>query len=214
MKKLFIVLAAAAMAVSVNAAKGDMVLSGTIGFGVDGATKVDGKKNGTSSTDFTILPSFTYFISDKVGVGAAVGYDGSSTKRWFDDKEVDNSKVSNGAFVINPFVRYYLIQTAKFGVFGQADLRFAFGSNKAYDLATDKDKTTSTTDIRLSVTPGIQYFINSKWSIETTFSNNLLGFNYSKNNDTKSSTTDFNFLNVNKFYLPFNALAISLNYHF
>jgi len=213
MKKLFIVLAAAAMAVSVNAAKGDMVLSGTLGLNVDGALKIDGKKgmsiyneDNVSLTTYTILPSFTYFVSDKVGVGAQVGYKGGNSKYFEDDKEV--LKARSGAFQINPFVRYYVWSTSKFGVFGQATLGFAFGSSKIGD-----GDSFSTTDIGLSVTPGIQYFINRKWSIETTFANNLLGFNYSTNK-AKESQTSFTLLNINDFFLPFNALAITLNYHF
>lgn len=187
MKKLFIVLAAAFMAVNVNAAKGDMVISGTVGF--ESQNEVDGLRE--SATGFTIAPSFTYFLSDKFGIGGEVG---------FSSKKVGEGDAAN-IIAVGVFGRYYFMKSEKFGVFGQAGLGVGFANEAAGEG----------TIIAFAVNPGIQYFINKKWSIEASLADVLTIGSFSpKGGD---AVTDIN-LNVNPFDLNFNALQLTLNYHF
>ncbi|MDR1699390.1 MAG: porin family protein [Prevotellaceae bacterium] len=192
MKKLFIVLAAAFMAVNVNAAQGDMVLSGSLGLDIS-STKPEGG-DAVTTTNFEIAPSFTYFLSDKFGIGGKV---------MFDLNKVGEDDAVN-TFGVGVFGRYYVLKTEKFGVFGQAGLDFRFPEDAL--------------DINLGVTPGIQYFINRKFSIELSLQN-LLYLNYNSIKDVES-TTNFglslnpNNVNDNPFAVNFAPLNLTLNYHF
>jgi hypothetical protein len=197
MKKLFIILAAAAMAVSVNAAKGDMVLSGSLGFATGDniavyVPQVDETFEG-KGTMFSIAPNFTYFLSNKFGIGGKVGVsvlspDGGDT---------------GTIFGVGVFGRYYLYQTEKFGIFAHAGLDV--------DFASEEFAGTSFTLVNFGVKPGIQYFINKKWSVETSFANILNLVSVSPKDGDSSTAFD---LNVNPFALDFAPLTLTVNYHF
>ena len=225
MKKLFIILAAAFLAVNVNASKGAMVLSGSLGLNINSASEyvwdnVSEKavKETVTNTNFSIAPNFTYFVTDKIGVG---GYIGLGTQL----SSLEGVDAST-AFGFGVFGRYYVMKTGKFGIFGQATLGFEFGKEN-YLIEYFPVKANETI-IGLGVVPGIQYFINKKWSVELTL-DNVLSFAHrrvgdaelavgipgfdAKIPDTSYSQTGFN-LNVNPFALDFAPLQLTLNYHF
>jgi len=106
---------------------------------------------------FTILPVVGTFISPTVTVGLGAGY--TSTKSGGADA-VD-------ALIVMPLVRNYWGINDKLYIFGQADVPLVFGDGY--------------TGYGLNVSPGIDYFLSSKLTIEATFGQ--FGYNAVKPED-------------------------------
>lgn len=99
----------------------------------------------SDSSTFTILPVVGTFVSPTVTVGLGAGY--TSTK-------VGDADAAD-AFIVMPLVRNYWGINDKLYIFGQADVPLVF-----YDGATGYG---------FNLSPGIDYFLSSKLTIEATF---------------------------------------------
>ncbi|GGZ52226.1 MULTISPECIES: outer membrane beta-barrel protein [Mesonia] len=151
--------------------EGDMFISGSVGFGT---TKLpdDSKQN-----QFNVIPRFGYFISEKIAVGAEIGY----SKQKAEDSS-GNDILDNSTFNIGVFGRYYFLSDQKFNLFGQLGL--GYGHTK--DIADNK-----VNGINADIMPGINYFISEHFALEATFG--ILGYSSAKPDiDGAESTDSFN----------------------
>lgn len=187
MKKALFTLALAGFAFAANA---QFVVGGQLGFNTTGGTN-SYEQNGaaaaydvpnTKTTGLTIAPSVGYVLNEKMQAGLSINYTFGTTTTYTalayaNDKET-YSKINRNTFEIAPYFRYYFATVGKFNFFCQAELGLALqprtsGHNYNNNVApntpvTDVDTkgATSTTTLRFSVTPGVNYRINERFSAD------------------------------------------------
>lgn len=167
MKKTFLLVATIFAFSSANAQEkegfeGKWFIMGQAGY----STSDDG-----DTQNYSILPAVGTFISPTFVVGGAVGYVGTKDKV---------SDVKNDAFIVQPLVRKYWGVNDKLFIFGQASVPLKFG-----EIADTKY-----TAYGIEIAPGLDYFLSSNWSIETTFG--VASWSSVKPKDGDASN-DFNF---------------------
>jgi outer membrane protein len=214
MKKLFLSMAllAAGTASYAQISAGTMMLGGTIGFGTGSSkTETTGSTipalnvsvDGPSSSSFNISPTFGYFISDNMAVGAALNFGTSTTttKASYDpnspgglsippavgETPVDQEDKTTG-FGISLFANKYNEMSEKWMWFYGANLGFGMNSGTITDVKEtapgsgvyapyERDKP-STTNIGLGANLGVLCFLNENWGLQAGLTN-LVGINYS-----------------------------------
>lgn len=132
--------------------KKDVFISGSFGY-ESNTVKVDDFSASTSS--FTFAPTIGYFVSDNFAIGAGLTF--SNQPIDFDGETLDAT-----SFGVRFMGRYYLNPGNKFSTFGQASL--AFGSINPELEGADNAST-----LDLGISPGINYFLSEKFSVEATF---------------------------------------------
>jgi hypothetical protein len=149
--------------------KGDFIVTGA--FGVKSSSV-----GGTSSTSFKILPSLGYFVSEKIAIGATLGYVQNGS----------GSGIGNAAtndFIVGLFGRYYMKPKSQFTFFGQGLLSFVSSSPQGGG--------NSATTFGLGFSPGLNYFVSNRFSLEATFGE--IGFKSTSSGGGGGSNTGFNF---------------------
>lgn len=147
--------------------------------------------DGTTKTKFAIIPSVGYLISDKIEIGAGLGYDYTSEKTP-DPSDKDKSTTnSTGKIVLAPYARYYKMMAGNVGLFGQGGIDFsAVSYGTEVKTASGTNKTSeSGTEFAIRVRPGIIYFMNDKIAIEALWGG--LGFETAGSDNWSSSTFKF-----------------------
>ena len=163
MRKLILFFVAVLFAANVSAERGNMVLSGSIG--VSGWSDDTQQHWNSTASSFSIVPNFQYFLTDRFSLGLETGFQilkRKSEREATEHVEEFYSRTSTNVFNVGIFGRYYFLKTQRFGVFGQAGVRAGFANNE--------DSWYGSSSIHAAITPGVQYFINSRWSIETRLS--------------------------------------------
>ena len=186
MKKLMLFFVAALFAVNVSAQQGAMALSGTI----------DISSGSDTETSILIAPSFQYFLSDRFSLGAQVGLLNFGIPNFGVEEDAANDRAN--IVLAGVFARYYLLRTDRFGIFGQLNVGAGFANEAADDF----------TMVVIDIVPGIQYFINRRWSVEA-----LLAPVLAFNSIIPSGDGD----SVNTFNAGFNRiapLAVGFSFHF
>ena len=185
MKKLILFFVAALFAVNVSAQQGAMVLSGTL----------DINSGSDENTSILIAPSFQYFLSDRFSLGAQVGLWNVSV-----EGEGDNPNM----VLAGVFGRYYLLRTERFGIFGQLNVGAGFTNEMMGDF----------TLVSINIVPGIQYFINSRWSVEAHLAP-VLAFNslIPSGDGDSENTFDVGF-NRNTSFKQIAPLSVGFSFHF
>ena len=179
MKKLILFFVAVLFAASVSAERGSMVLSGGASF--SSQNEVNGSP---SQSFFTILPNFQYFLTDRFSLGVSAGF---TTSQWGDHDRRNTTRAG-------VFGRYYLLRTDRFGFFGQAGSGIEFANEAAGDW----------TRLNLGISSGVQYFINSRWSVESHFGVLNFSSEFADERDTRNSFSG---------HLS-SGLSLAVNFHF
>lgn len=178
---------------SVNAQgfKGKWFVLGEVGYG----TKSDG-----DIQNYSFLPVVGTFVAPTTAIGLGIGYIGDT------NKAVENTKLTNGLFIIQPLARKYWPVTDNFLIFGQAAVPLAFGktTTEVGDVKTD----TKFNSYGIQLAPGIDYFLSSHFTIEASIG--VLGWTANKPKDGDA---------VNSFDIGLNSgfqngLKIGLKYVF
>ncbi|MBT1696743.1 outer membrane beta-barrel protein [Fulvivirgaceae bacterium PWU4] len=179
MKKVTILflLMSALVITSVNAqtSQGNMMVGGTLSlYTTSYQGNSDLEESGT-----TFSPSFGYFVTDNLAVGASLGFSSST-----DDNGV--SKTERSSFSFGPFARYYkFTSNDKFAFFGQAS--FTIGSGKT-DITPGGETKTGTTTFAIS--PGFAYFFNEHWALDFAISGFAIqSYDPNKDADDDKNTT-------------------------
>ncbi|KMQ64969.1 opacity protein [Chryseobacterium angstadtii] len=189
MKKLLLAGAVALFGLSnAQIAKGTAYISGQVGYSQEENNNTDKKVE-----SFKVIPTAGYFVGTNLAVGLGVGYKNDKTTETGTTlvpggRIVAESKDTESAFVVAPFVRKYWTIAEKLYIFGQLEVPMEFGNVKNEDVSTTTlGSTTSTsststksnyTSIGVNIKPGLDYFLNKNWSIEATIGE--FGYNTSK----------------------------------
>ena len=146
-------------------------IGGNFGFNTTNNKTGDGNK--TSSYGLNLSPIVGKFLSDKFAIGVALDMSLSGNTSGVNPETTSKSSILGGSL----FLRYYAIKWDKFSVFGQGNIGLAFAnsSTKVNGSTTDGPKTT---ELYLSVYPGLSYDINDKLSLQTSLNILSLGYNY------------------------------------
>lgn len=195
-----------------------------------------------NTTTIALLPKIGYQLNDKMQVGAHLGWIFSKTKTFstplnyvmYADQDYEGWVTrSQSVFVLAPYFRYNLTEFGKFTLFCEAELTFGFAPNakvhyyeSAYkDVAginhpeVDEDAEgyeLKTTTIDLSITPGLNYKFNDKFSADIYIDLLRLGFNHTAYKEVTETTTTTQELSssTNNFYFSANADAKTISNHF
>ena len=124
MKKMMMTLAAALMAVSMNA---QVYVGGNIGF-----ASVSGEQ-GDDETVMKILPEFGYNLNDEFAIGTVIGYAKSKVGGIIKLSNLGFTNVnSESAFIVAPYVRYTFLKAGKVNLFIDGGVDFTSGSKGDY----------------------------------------------------------------------------------
>ena len=203
MKKVLLAGAVALFGLSnAQIAKGTVYLSGQVGYSQQ-------ENNNTNRKDesFRILPTAGYFVGTNLAVGLGVGYASdkittTQTTPFPTGSVVAESKNTQSAVVVAPFVRKYWTLADKLYIFGQLEVPMEFGNIKqeGSTITTAGNTVTTTssstknnyTSVGVNIKPGLDYFLNKNWSIEATIGE--FGYNTSKLDvDGAKSVDNYNF---------------------
>ncbi|MGQ2985107.1 outer membrane beta-barrel protein [Flavobacterium sp.] len=185
MKKLLFSLAALAAFASANAqeeegttgfTKGDVFASGSLGY--------NSRKTGEEKyTRFGVMPRVGYFVSEKIAIGAQLGYS-STEATYYTGMEWDER--TTNSLTAGAFARYYGTPGKTFSFFGQ--LHVNYNSEKTDYEGGGEDKRNG---FDIGIMPGISYFVSDHIALEATFG--ALGYGTSKPDaDGAESTNTFN----------------------
>ncbi|MFZ6010647.1 MAG: outer membrane beta-barrel protein [Bacteroidota bacterium] len=156
----------------------------------------------TKQSEYSIIPSFGYFVKDKIAVGVNVGYVGGKSEGGF------SNTVKESGFVAGPFVRAYAhTSNNSLAVYGQFSVLLGSGKRTTESGAASTDIKNSDLDIALA--PGLAYFFNQHWAFELGFR----GISYAKNDPNKDLDND----EVSSFAIGLNSLlpsTLGFRYHF
>ena len=180
MKKVLMTLAAALMAVSMNAQ--GVYVGGSMGYT---QTSYDGT---TTRSTLEFVPEFGFSFNDFMGVGMAIGYSSST------NKAVD-PKLTNSTFTFAPYVRLTPFHWGKVSIF--ADGKFAISMNNNEQAGPNGNAVDNKTNTYgIYVQPGLAYNLNDKFSIVAKFGN-LLGYRSSKPDvDGAKATNTLSFMDL------------------
>ncbi len=179
MKKIMMTMAAALMAVTMNAQ--NMYVGGSLGYTT---SSYDGK---TQNSTFKILPEFGIQFNDKMGVGVEIGYSSRTS-------EATDPKLTNSTFSFAPYFRFTPIHVGAVSVF--ADGKFSYSASNNQTAVKGSAVDNKTNSLGLYVQPGIAYSLNDKFSLVAKFGN-VLGYTTSKPDaEGAKSTNTFELLNL------------------
>ena len=152
-------------------ANGDVFISGAVGFS-------SVKMGDAKSSSFEIAPKMGMFVTDKIAIGAKLGYSSDKAENAAGVETLDNSTLSVGVFG-----RYYCHASSKFSIFG--NLGFDYWTTN-HNLAPEY----KTNGFDLALSPGVSYFLNDHFAMEASFGR--LGYMTSKDDfDGAEATNSF-----------------------
>lgn len=154
-------------------AQGDMFISGS--FGISSFKQDDFK-----SSEFSIAPSFNYFVTDNIAVGAKVGYASAKDAMIssFEGIDLDGDyAASYDKLTFGAMGRYYFTPASQFSLFGQLGLDYGISTINELD-GEDIDDNNKINSLNLGLGLGMNYFVSSNFSLEAGIG--VLGYNTSK----------------------------------
>ncbi len=140
-----------------------------------GSVEADGTSNDKESTfSFGFNPKAGYFFSDQLMAGVGLTLSTSSTKTPGDPEVINR----NNTVGLTPFARYYAFNLNKFSLFAQGQLPFSVNNQSRKEGSTTNEGPT-TTNIGLSVFPGVAYNLNETISLEAYINGFSFALNHS-----------------------------------
>lgn len=168
MKKIMMTIAAAMVAVTMNAQ--DMYVGGSLGFST---TTHDGN---TLDTEFTFSPEFGISFSENAGVGLEFGY-------GRDEDKSGSTKVVTNALSVAPYFRWTPFHIGPVNLFADAKFRYGFAKVES----DGQDAKTNTWGLYLQ--PGVAYNLNDKFSLVAKFGD-ILSYRSSKPDYSGAKSTN------------------------
>lgn len=136
-------------------AKGDVFITGSVGFGSESTGDVE-------MNTYSFSPRAGFFVSENIAVGLALGFEGGK------DDNGAGTETTTTEFSIGAFGRYYFTPSSKFSVFGE--LGFNVLSDKVETDTTIGGTTVSTeakaNGFNIGLAPGVSYFLSDSFAIE------------------------------------------------
>ena len=118
MKKILMTIAAAFVAVSMNA---QVYVGGSVAFNAESTQQLAGDK---SETTFKILPEVGYNINDEWAIGAVLGYQSNKFSAVTNSVDGYRTISSESAFTFNPYARYTFANFGKVNLFVDGGVDF------------------------------------------------------------------------------------------
>jgi len=191
---------------SVGFKAGDVMITGTLGFGT-------AKTGEVKTTTFDFTPMAGYFVNNNIAVGMALGYNtqkDEATGYYYDPfgNEYYGLDQKRTSFSVGAFGRYYFTPANKFSIFGQLGASYQFSK---YEYAVDYGAEEKNNGFVVAVAPGINYFISNHFALEATFG--ILSYTTSKP-DYDAMYVDETSTNTFNFGLNFSDINFGLVYKF
>lgn len=198
MKKVTLILFAAFLTLStlsLNAqtSSGNMMVGGELSFR---STSAEGNSDYQNS-GIAFSPSFGYFISDNLAVGAGLSLGSGTT-------DTGANKTVTSSFGFGPFARYYkFTSNENFAFYGQA--QFFYNSERA-DFTPGGE--TKSQEITFSIAPGFSYFFTEHWAIDLSIAGLVIRSSDPNKDNANDKTTTI------RFDLTSLAPSLGFRYHF
>lgn len=182
--------------------KGTDYLGATIGFGGTNSFRTSPGSSKYSQGSLNLTPSLSAgkFVKDNFLLGVNVGMGiHTITSKWNDQK----NKTNNLNYYISPFIRNYkaIGSNSKWAVFLTSSADITVSRYKTENESTNTTRKSNGFNTGLSVKPGIAYWINPRFSLESDINLLSLEAGYSS------------FEESNSFYLR-SGITSSLNGYF
>lgn len=143
---------------------GSYVLGGSVGFGFIKTP------NGTSerqTASFNITPGIGKFTSEKYFIEGGLGYSMYSrslkTESSYSSKDIGHS--FNARFGITRF--FPIVDRLYFTLGGHISPSYSTNSNETESISGMTTNESSSISSRISISPGLSYFVNRKWMLYT-----------------------------------------------
>lgn len=167
--------------------KGDMFISGA--FGINSTKTGDFK-----SSEFTIAPSFHYFVTENISVGARIGYTSAkdAVMSSFGNEDLPyEAAVDYNTIAFGVAGRYYFTPANQFSLFGQLGLDYGISTLTEFD-GNDVDEDNKINSFNVGLGLGMNYFVSSNFALEAGIG--VLNYNSSKADyDGAEATNTFDF---------------------
>jgi outer membrane protein len=180
-------------------AKGDLFLSG--------AFTISSSKTGDFKVNFLeIAPRVGYFVTEKIVVGASIGYQSEKL-------DIYGSDASNAGLGLGAFGRYYFTPANKFSLFAEFDIDYTSFDNEFFIvdgelvLLPGPESSIESNEIGLGLGFGMNYFVSSNFSIEAGVA--VLGYSTNDNGGDGAEKT-----NTFSFGGDWRAVTFGVNYRF
>lgn len=167
-------------------------------------------KDGASSTQFSLGPQWGMMINNRMGFGVNLLYTNNSDKV----NDNNNTKETVNTWEVLPYFRWYFAGIKRFKVYGDAYVGFGSSSYKSTSDSQILEGTKNTSDFKIGIAPGVQYWFADDFSFATSVGILEYG-NYkdNKNSDgvyTSEETSKSNF----DIGIDFTRINFALFYHF
>lgn len=193
--------------------QGSIVVGGSLSLSVSNEkTEQDGDtEDGPTTTHFSLIPDFEYFLADNLSVGLGIGY---SLDRSKSEGANTETIYKDGTFLVNPYIKKYFSLGDRAYFYGQAILGLGFGKEtnevKAGTITTSVEENYNT--FSLGIVPGFKFDVTEKIGLEAGIG--YVGYvnhtykSGSGNNEEKEITNTFQFN-----FIP-NSLTLGIRYTF
>lgn len=209
--------------------KGTQLLAGSFGYnnnqGNSRDTSINSNVRNSTYYQLNLFARYGFFVTNHWLVGAFGNYSNSLSKgsSSYSGGNPGSYSYHNNSeqYTLGLFGRYYQNISGRFSWFVQ--ISAGAGAGKGSYNSTSINSTTyveshsnsKTFSANLNFTPGIIYFLNSKFALETTFGNVGYTYNQTRNfiggvqvNENKNSNFNSNFL------FNFSNVLFGINYYF
>jgi len=165
MKKILIIIVCLA---GMNIPNYAQYSKGKIALGGSFSISYEKTKTNTTSTssNFEILPSAEYFITNNFSVGMDIGYQSQMSEYPYAPSS-NTLKTVNSSFIAQPYVKKYLSLGEHLSFFGKAEVDVSFG--KVTTTVASDTQTEKTFEVAAGVSPGLSFLLSKRTLIEATF---------------------------------------------
>lgn len=192
MKKIFMTLAAAVIAVSANA---QIWVGGEVGFTAEKATvKQNGVSTDQKTNNFTLAPEVGYNLNENWAIALKATFahneDNTVVKAMIENAGLPvGAKVMTNAFAVNPYARYTFLKAGNFTAFVDGGVSYGLIHVSSLSQVMNNINT-----LGVAINPGVTYAISPKVSLVAHIGD--LSYNTmwtkAKNVDVKVSDSKFN----------------------
>lgn len=180
--------------------RGSMTLTGIVGVsgGKNLVTSTNGNITATTNdqktSSFAFVPSFTYFLSDRIEAGIALGLTKTTTNSDFHiapgNPGPATQKVESPFNGVALLGNYYFVNESRFGFYGGLQLGVGGGTQKVTTTFLNAPNTiveTKNSGSTFGLNTGFVYFVRHNWALNASLG--LLSFNSTKSETENSGTT-------------------------
>ncbi|WP_426489699.1 hypothetical protein [Hymenobacter sp. 102] len=180
------------LAAEAQITKGTRLLGGSVGYNQSKNTSTS--RNPTfpatqpeyeqANRSFNVSPRVGIFIADNLAAGLSIGYSSQKATAPYYDYYSSGNPVTyqridrSNTLYAAPFLRYYYLPTATFGVYGQLTASYGMGKNTSENSAPNQSKNEAkNSGFGIGISPALVFFPIDKLGLELAFG----GIGYERN---------------------------------